>query len=315
MDDIKINEHAAWLINQIPLDLRVEVVIADLLKAGITLDDYFVQPVGIFKRRFNKDIHEVKKVELNNGSDIYNILINREGFYDMLPQGLFHNPPGKGTKPFKKAAEMADEVKVRKAEEKQAREFFAIYEMELYQQRLSIEWNERNLIETMSITMDDDEFLSYWELPPVFDKIQKGILFYLFPIIEKIRGNMVLMEKTYQLILGEEIRMYQSPSVNSTADCVKGNNIIGKKRLGLDLVLGTSSIPVYKTLIIEVGPVANLNLVNFLSRGRCWKIVNELNRFFLLVFMDNSLKVVAQENGWKLGSEKGSTRLGLNVTI
>jgi hypothetical protein len=315
MERDRLIEKAIRLLTQIPLDLRMEVVVTDLLKSGYTLDDFFIQPIGIFKRRFNKDISSVKRVELNNGSEIYNIQVNREGFYDMLPQGLFHNPPGKGTKPFKKASEMAEEVKLRKAEERQTRDFFAIYEMELYQQRLAVEWNERNLIETISITMDDDDFLSYWELPAIFNKVQKGMLFYLYPIIDKIRGNISLMEKTYELILGEKVVMYLTASVQGKTESVRGNNKIGSKRLGLDLVLGSNSLPVYQTLMMEIGPVPNANLVQFLPRARNWMVVNELNRFFMPVFLESNIKVIAAELGWKLGSEKGSTRLGWNVTI
>ncbi|HMT28085.1 MAG TPA: type VI secretion system baseplate subunit TssG [Bacteroidia bacterium] len=315
MEQDQLIEKVKSLLHSIPLDLRVEVVVTDLLKSGYSLDDFFVRPVGIFKRRFGKDISKVERVELQNNSEIYNIEINREGFYDMLPQGLFHNPPGKGTKAFKKASEMAEEVKIRKKEEREARDFFHIYEIELYYQRLAVEWHERSLIETISITMDDEDFLSYWELPSVFNKQQKGILFYLYPVIDSIRGNVSLMEKTYSLVLDEKVSMNIMQMSTRKMDSVKGFNLIGKGHLGLDLVLGSSATPVYQTLMIEVGPVSNQNLLQYLPRGRNWMVMNELNRFFLPLFIEYKSKIIAEKGEWKLGSEKAGTRLGWNVSL
>ena len=315
MEQNHLIEKVKSLLHSIPFDLRVEVVVTDLLKSGYSLDDFFVRPVGIFKRRFGKDISKVEKVELQNNSEIYNIEINREGFYDMLPQGLFHNPPGKGTKALKKASEMAEEVKIRKKEEREARDFFHIYEIELYYQRLAVEWHERSLIETISITMDDEDFLSYWELPSVFNKQQKGILFYLYPVIDSIRGNVSLMEKTYSLVLNEKVSMKIMQMSTRKMDSVKGFNLIGKGHLGLDLVLGSSATPVYQTLMIEVGPVSNQNLLLYLPRARNWMVLMELNRFFLPLFIEYKLKVIAEKGEWKLGSEKAETRLGWNVNL
>lgn len=315
MERDQLIEKVKSLLQSIPMDLRVETVVTDLLKSGYTLDDFFIRPIGIFKRRFGKDIAKLERIELQNSSEIYNIDINREGFYDMLPQGLFHNPPGKGTKAFKKATEMAEEVKIRKKEEREARDFFHIYEIELYYQRLAVEWHERSLLETISITMDDEDFLSYWELPAVFNKLQKGILFYLYPIIDTIRGNVLLMEKVYGLILNEKVSMSKMPMATRKMDSLKGHNLIGKGLLGLDLVLGSSATPLYQTLKIEVGPVSNQNLLYYLPRARNWMVVNELNRFFLPLFIEYKLKVIVDKGEWKLGSEKAGTRLGWNVSL
>jgi hypothetical protein len=311
----ELSAYIISVLDNIPMDLRVEVVVTDLLKSGFSLNDFFIHPVGIFKRRFGKDIADVERIDIKNSSDVYYINVNREGFYDMLPQGLFHNPPGKGTKAFKKASEMADEVKIRKREEQEARNFFHIYEIELYQARLSVEWHERNLIETIAITMDDEDFLSYWELPAVFNKTQKGVLFYLYPIIDKIRGNIKLMSKTYSLVLKEQIAMRMIRSQEVKHDAIPGYNLIGKRRLGLDFVLGSYAESIYPSLLIEVGPVSNKKLADYLPRARNWMVLNELNRFFLPLHMESKIKVIPEKESWKLGDEEHSSRLGWNVRI
>ncbi len=304
------------ILENIPMDLRVEVVVTDLLKSGYSLNDFYIRPKGIFRRRFGKDIAEIEKAELKNSADIFFININREGFYDMLPQGLFHNPPGKGTKAFKQAAEMAEEVKIRKKEEMEARNFFLIYEIELYQQRLAIEWHERNLIETVSITMDDEDFLSYWELPAVFSKRQKGILFYLYPIIDNIRGNVKLMEKTYQLILGDPIAIKTVQKIAGHKNVMPGFNVIGNRRLGLDLVMGSGvDQSVFPWLLIEVGPLNNKKVADYLPRAKNWMVINELNRFFLPFYMEYKIKVQAEKSEWELGVEASGTRLGMNIHL
>lgn len=303
------------IIEKIPMDIRMEVVVADLLKSGYSLDDYFIRPIGIFKRRFGKDIGRIEKVELKNDTEITNLIINREGFYDMLPQGLFHNPPGKGTKAFKLAREMAEEVKLRLKQEKEARDFFHIYEIELYNQRISIEWNERKLLETISITMDDEDFLTYWELPVIFNKIQKGILFYLYPIIDTIRGNIFLMEKTYSLILNEPVKISKAEASTKSINSIQGYNVMGKRNLGLDFVLGSQATPVYQTMIIEVGPVPSKDLIYYLRKGRGLRIIQQLNRFFLPLFLESEIRILTSQNIWELAIEKSGSRLGYSTSI
>lgn len=45
----------------IPMDIRMEVAVADLLKSGYSLDDYFVRPIGIFKRTIRKHLENRKR--------------------------------------------------------------------------------------------------------------------------------------------------------------------------------------------------------------------------------------------------------------
>lgn len=315
MDSTIDHKALSAVLKEIPFDLRVEVVVSDMLKNGFTLEDYFIQPVGIFRRRFDRDIESVDHIELPNGTEYNLIRVSREGLYDTLPQGLFHNPPGKGTKAFKQVSEMSEEVKIRKREVKEARDFFLIYEIEMYYQRLAVEWHERNLIDTISITMDDEDFLSYWSLPGIFNKNQKGILFYLYPIINKIRGNPALMEKVYSMILGDPITIsVEYRRFHSEAPCV-GYNIIGSRHLGYDLVMGERPADIYHTLIQRVGPLEPLKVSQYLPQGRNHKVLMELNRFFVPYYMETELKMEVTPSEWKLSSGKGGVRLGINSQL
>lgn len=300
------------LLGALPMDLRAEIVLCDLVKAGIDLEDFFIRPVGTFKRRFGKDIASIERKELKDNDIIFHLNVNREGFYDMLPQALFHNPPGKTTKAFKNASEMADEVKARKQEEKEARNFFHIYETELYNMRIATEWQERKLIETISITMDDDDFLSYWNLPAIFNKTQKGILFYLYPIIDTIRGNLSLMETTYNLFIPHKIKLERGFK-NKLNVVPIYQNILGRYAISSDFVCGNSTCDVLDTITIQVGPVPQDQVQNYIPRAKNIRMIKQLNRYFMPLFFETEIVVHADKSKFKLSPfDVDAVRLGMN---
>ena len=43
-----------------PFDLRLEVILAELLDYGYAFDDFLVQPVGLFARRYRRDLGTVR---------------------------------------------------------------------------------------------------------------------------------------------------------------------------------------------------------------------------------------------------------------
>ena len=82
-----------------PFDLRLEVILAELLDYGYAFDDFLVQPVGLFARRYRRDLGTVRDEEFQRAHRpvVRTVLeLHREGLYDALPQQVFHQP-GSGT--------------------------------------------------------------------------------------------------------------------------------------------------------------------------------------------------------------------------
>ena len=51
------------ILNELSLDLRAEVVVSDLVRKGLDPNGILVQSIGLFRRKFSKDIAGVDAVE------------------------------------------------------------------------------------------------------------------------------------------------------------------------------------------------------------------------------------------------------------
>lgn len=301
-------------IEQLPLDLRVEIVVADILNSGYSATDILVNPIGTFKRRFNKDIFESEVREFSNFPPAVVISTVRESMYDMLPQALFHNPPAKTSSPFKQVDLMIADYKKRVEEEKEARRFLMVYETEFYRQRIANAMLENNLIDAISYSMDDNEILAYWKLPDFFDKHQKGILFYLFPVFHKIRGNLQYMQEVYRLILKQKIAIAKSPSLkfmNYTDDSFS----LGNNRLSADTIIGNGYYYYYPELIVKVDGLAKENLFDFLPDGKNIKIIEKLNSYFIPLYCETEIVIEVKNKDWLLKVDEQESRLGYSMSL
>lgn len=305
------------LIVNLPIDLRAEVLVVDLIRKGYEPDDLFLRPVGLFKRRFGKDIEDIEGLELKDGSSVTVMNLNREGIYDSLPENIFHHPPAGKPKAFKGVEEMVADVKRRVEEEKQARFFFFIYEAGMLEQRLVNEWQERSLLDSITFGMDDDELLSYLQLPSSLSKRQKGMLFYLFPVIYKIRGDVKLMEVVYSVILGEkveitrEVKKTPTPSVLSSP-CFR----LGDVNLALTSVLGESSGEYFECYSFKVSVADFSRTTLYLPGGPHAVAMEVLHRYFMPFYAESEVQINIPSRDWVMKKENpNESRLGFGVVL
>lgn len=303
------------LITKIPLDLRAEVVVADIIASGYNATDLFIRPVGLFQRRFNKDILTAEVAELINHYRAVFVNTAREGLYDMLPQSLVHNPPVKGSKAFKTMQEMVDDYRRRVAEEEEARQFFMIYEIEFFRQRIANALQERNLSEAIAYSMNDKEILAYWRLPAIFDNRQKGILFYLFPVFHKIRGSLPYMNEVYELILQQKINITRSEKLSE----LKYNNdalTLGNMILSLNSVVGDRYSYYHPSFIININQLGKNYFYDYLPGGKNLRIIQKLNEYFIPVFCETEVHIEKRSTHWKLNDrKKNENRLGYSMVL
>ncbi|PZR22092.1 MAG: hypothetical protein DI539_06445 [Flavobacterium psychrophilum] len=113
-------------------DARVEVLFEALLQSNMRDTDIIVKPNGLFYRKFSKDLMSITQDV--NDSDVLNIAVSRDGFYDILPESITHNYRGRDLR-----EDPVQDFKSRKKEEKEARHFFNPLENEFFRFRHSIE--------------------------------------------------------------------------------------------------------------------------------------------------------------------------------
>ncbi len=308
-------EQVIEIINELPLDLRVEIVVSDIIASGFDVDELLINPVGIFQRRFDKDILNAEVMDFKNSKQAVVVNTNREGLYDMLPQLLFHNRPAKSSNAFKSARNMVEEYKMRVEEEKEARSFFMIYEIEFYRQRVANAVQERNLAEAVSYSMSDSEIVDYWKLPSFFSNRQKGILFYLLPLFHKIRGSVDYMKEVYGLILQKKVGISRSEKLK-VLEFNSENMRLGNMVLSKDSVIGSSFPYYYPSFEITIRELEQDFFYDYLPGGRNWQIIEKLNEYFVPVFCETEIHIEKKTARWTLNDkQRNESRLGYSSVL
>ncbi len=132
-------------IENITSDIKAEVIGAALVENGTRIDDIVIKPVGISQRNVRKDVVDIynKDGGADNGEYLF-FDVSREGLYDTIPQGVFHQPKITGKK--RNTEDLIDEMKLFKKQEDAARLFFLALEKEYGRVNLSGELEERKSI-------------------------------------------------------------------------------------------------------------------------------------------------------------------------
>ena len=313
---MQLNEYdITAIINELPIDLRVEIVVGDIVNSGFDATDIFIQPEGLFRRRFQKDIVSAEVIEFNNYQQAVFVKTPREGIYDMLPQVIFHNPPSRGSSAFKSVGNMIKDYKERVQEEKEARKFFSIYDIEFYRQRIANAIHESHLLESISYSMNDSELLSYWRLPSIFSNRQKGILFYLFPVFNKIRGELSYMQEIYRLILKQQVYITPASSIKKLS--YNNNELsLGIIILAHDSILGNSYNYYYPSIKVIIENLAQDELHDYLPGAKNIQVLEKLNEYFMPLYCETETIIKCTTQSWKLNrDQKSESRLGFSAVL
>lgn len=226
--------------------LKAEVVCNELMQANVSMERIRYIANGSFKKSFRMDIDSI--TETHNGE--VEVAVNRDGIYDKLPEGLFHQ-----TRAYSGStvSDMVAEHKRYKAEEKSARRFFRPLEQEFFRHSLMVEQEERRLTHGMYDDHMLQLFREFWGLDEHLPQERMGMLVRIMPWAATIKGNLQLTAKTLELVLhqpvfAEEVVLNQS--MPSEEKLSLGNGI-----LGMDTVSGTTvelSIVSWKFMISEL---------------------------------------------------------------
>ncbi|MBK9733162.1 MAG: type VI secretion system baseplate subunit TssG [Chitinophagaceae bacterium] len=303
------------IIPQLPFDIRAEVVAADMILRGFTQEDIVVVPQSLFKRRFEKDILEVAVKETKNGKEYCAIAVSREGIYDALPQALVHSSRRSKGQGMKSKDEMLDEIKLRKREEKFARQFFLPFENEFSHQRVVLEQEEQNILKAYQSQSRYTELLDqFWKLPEALSVEQKAKLIYILPILNKIVGNLYLMELCYRLILDLPVKL----------DVEFGNWFSTNNRfvlneettvLGVNTACGTTGTHGRPIMVMSLGPIPSVQVPQYVAGNKKHSEILSLNDFLLPLDVDYKINfIVEMEQEIRL-SENSNVRLGYNFLM
>lgn len=245
----------AGLLDQMPVKrLKAENVLLELLEAGLCKkEDLVVLPERSPAYFFERDISTVKEIMNPVAGNLwFRADIPRDGFYDTLPERLFHRPIGRGKNGGEWDEIREEEVK----QEAEARLFFAPFDSTVSHQLIQIARFEKDVL-----AGDDKRFLKeflqvFWPEASALhlNDGQKIGLYHLTVSCYRVAGNLVQMQECFNRMVVDPVELcfedipFEEPVENEFA-------AIGEMVIGVDAMLAKDTFMKWTRLRIKVGPL------------------------------------------------------------
>jgi type VI secretion system protein ImpH len=297
--------------NEYP-DLKLEFILGELIESGLDPDEVIINALGNFRRRYGKDVAagEIREYRTNR-RQYMNLEINRNGIYDLLPKGLFHQPQNRINNIS--AAQAIDEYKLQKQIEKDSRLFFLPFEQELYRLLLLLETEERKSIFDIQNVFRSQVFVDFWSIPDFFGGRQTCALLYVLPLASFIVGNYNLTKLCLESILNDRIEIIESAPQNHLVP-EDGLAELNKVYLGVNFVIGENFREVASGLDIYIHPTCSDDIISYLEGGEKLKMLQFMFDYFLPFDCDVNTHIVSDDM-FELREELACSRLGINTMI
>ena len=321
-ETISVHQLLARLRRQ-PFDLRLEVILAELLAYGYEFDDFLLRPVGLFARRYRRDLGGVSDEQFERGSRpvVRTVLeVHREGMYDALPQQVFHQPgtTTHDTAPGVRA--MVEDIRLQRRKEKATRLFFLPFEQEFFRLRVRIEQEERRYFTNLTARWYNEALARFWGiadcgLPP--EPLTN--LLYLLPLAHSITGDLVRTQLCFESVLGLPVQLRtiapQRHSLPFNAAQPTSGSSLGGLALGRDLVLGGEYQETLPALEISLHGLSVADLEAYLAGEWPAKALNLLCEYFVAFETDIVVRyeMATAEPSFYLGEGEDAPVLGFTT--
>jgi type VI secretion system protein ImpH len=296
-------------------EIKAEIQLATEIKDGLSVDDFIIQAMGVFRRTASKDIEQISTVRSQKDNNEKIVLhVNRNGLYDLLPEGLFHQPNNR--KAFKPIKEALEEIDDQRAKEAAARQFFLPLEQEFFLHRLLIELEERKYFVSLGNISFNHIFRQFWGLFPELTPQQATNLMYLLPLAHDIAGDVSQMSACFECILGEPVAITFGDALVFKATDTPATTI-KQVRLGDDFIMGDTFTELMPSAHITIGPITNSSLVNYLPGGKREKLLQLLLDNFIPFEWDLVLHFEIDKNQrtFSITEDAATSRLGYTAFI
>ena len=304
--------------NQIDTDFKAAAIAAEIIENEmVSTGDVMILPKGPKKRAYDKEIAGItvdKKSE--DKKQVTTIWVNRDGFYDMLPEGLFHRPPASSVMITEE--DMIKDIKARREEEKQTRRFFAPFEAELNYFRTLVELYENRLDKKNEYDELINIFLTEWQEFECFTKKQMLILIHVLPVIHEQRNNINFVSSIINMMFNVPLSLHYKTvypkQKNNTI--TNGGTALGAGTLGVNFIAG-QVIEAERKLIMNIGPVSATRMLEFLPGTCAAKAIDVLLSYFIPLGTEVQLNLLADPASQKLviGGAGANATLGYTTYL
>ncbi|WP_445456856.1 hypothetical protein [Flavobacterium sp. HNIBRBA15423] len=296
--------------NLTPFDLRTELLLDSLLQNKIDDFNIVIKPNGLFYRKFSKDKMSINRDSID--TDILNIEISRDGFYDILPESISHNY--RNSDSFSNPVE---EFKTRKKEEKEARNFFNPIENELFRFKYAIEKNESSFFSNLNANGIVDiikTILVFEENIP--DKLVVKMFYALLQLKDNSNQNIDEIVSILEQIINEKVTYKTSyiklENVNDNVD--ESNDLI----MGINTTLESSERIFLKKYNFIIGPLKKSEeLSKYFQNQLMESFLNNFFNLFLPFHVQYSFEVTLnkKDQAFSMDEKQYKSRLGISTIL
>jgi hypothetical protein len=313
--DIQELENIDNQVNVQDTDFMAETVAAGLIEDGFDSEKIQIIRQGEAKRAFSKDIEKINlHFSEHDLKDYLQITTNREGIYDTLPEGLFHQT--KYAKFNRDKEEVIEEIQKQRMEEFHARKFFQVFESETDYSLTLAYLNERQYDKKTNNRKYSDVFVPFWRVLELLNIKQRAIFMNAIPLLHEIRSNDAEIENTISLIMGVPVKIKYMKFPAKNADSFF-ESTLGKCRLGIDFVLGKMIDDGQDDVQLTVGPISAKQMEYFLETADGNAILDNLCFLFLPcdTFVKKEFDIYPEDSAFILSYGNVNTYLGINTFL
>lgn len=264
--------------------LNAEAFCAALLDNNIFFDDLVIEFAGSFRRTYRNDIESVDIESRDHRSDKITLVLNRDGIYDKLPEGLFHQSLGSSRTAALK--EMVGEHRRYKEEEKAARKFFQPLQQEIFRFAMMAEQEERNVLFSMLNGQVSEAFFGFWDIDKSLPLKPAETMIRLMPLQKRIKSDKTLIAKSLQLCLEKRVTVEEKKITHHT--CEDSLFTVGNgSRLGVDTITGAQFNEPSTKWIFTIHQLESREIEQYLSTKPFGKFLSRFTEIFLPLEVDS----------------------------
>lgn len=282
-------------------NLRAEVLVSEVQENTKEEIDFLINNKSTFSRSYRRDVIDVERFE----EDTLLLNLSRNGIYDSLPEGLFHSQREQN-----RQSSYTAKRKKYKDEEKEARAFFSPIENEFFHQRLKIEKNERDLLESF-YSLKDDLLIDFWKIDKSIPKAYILKLVKLLPYSYKISGNLELTRLSLEKVLNEKVQ-FNKKMKNEIEQEERGE----KSQLGVGFVTQSKNSSVFQPFLeVIVGPIKEREIEKYIRKDGILKFINVFYDYFIPLELDVVTKFLVDKKEGFVLNEAQSPTMGISTII
>ncbi|HEY0060371.1 MAG TPA: type VI secretion system baseplate subunit TssG [Flavisolibacter sp.] len=273
------------IFGELEKDFKAEVTAAEMIELGIPPDQIVIMPLGAMKRSLRKDVQSIEEELPEQGhADYIVVKTPKEGFYDMLPEGLFHSPPVHLSSNTVK--EICKAIKSRKEEELKARRFFLPFEATINHLRMQVALYENRLDKRIHYDELVGIFTGYSPMFEHLDARQSDLFLHLLPILHDIRDDHPVVEKIMEMMLElpVQVRLREQLRAQAAEPIL---SMLGDSSLGVNFTTGNEWYSEgVDEISIKIGPVSGELFQQFTPGGAKQRLLEALIDHLLPAHLD-----------------------------